>query len=182
MEAAEAFQRERYHDARRMLKPLADEASDVAAVRELHGLALYRLGRWREAARELEAFRAMSGSVEQHPVLADCYRALQRWSDVEELWAELRAVSPSSDLVTEGRIVAAGAVADRGDIRAAIGVLEDGPVRSKRPRWHHFRLWYALADLYERAGDVPRARDLFERIEQHEPGFADVRERLGALA
>ena len=30
-------------------------APDVAAVRELYGLTLYRLGRWREAVREFRA-------------------------------------------------------------------------------------------------------------------------------
>ncbi|MGZ8752390.1 MAG: tetratricopeptide repeat protein, partial [Acidimicrobiia bacterium] len=39
----------------------------------------------------------------------------------------------------------------------------------------------ALADLEERAGNTPRARELFRRIEQHDKTFADVAERLGAL-
>ena len=56
-----------------------------------------------------------------------------------------------------------------------------GPVRVKRPRRHHIRLWYALADLYERAGDTPRARELFGRIVAAEPDFADAAERLAAL-
>ena len=38
--------------------------------------------------------------------------------------------------------------------------------------------WYALADLYERAGDVPRARELFRRDPADQPGFADVAQRL----
>ncbi len=46
---------------------------------------------------------------------------------------------------------------------------------------HHLRLWYALADLEERAGNIPRARMLFDRIRRHEAGFADVAERLAAL-
>ena len=39
------------------------------------------------------------------------YRAQARWADVDELWQELREASPSGELVTEGRIVAAGAQA-----------------------------------------------------------------------
>ena len=46
---------------------------------------------------------------------------------------------------------------------------------------HHARLWYALADLYERAGDAPKARDLFARVVAAEPGLADAAERLHAL-
>ena len=40
---------------------------------------------------------------------------------------------------------------------------------------------YALADLYERAGDIARARELFERIRAQDPHFADVADRLRAL-
>src|SRR5438270_12496826 len=61
MEAAKAFERDRYKDADRQLKQLADQAPDVPAVRELYGLNLYRLGRWRAAANQLEAFRQLTG-------------------------------------------------------------------------------------------------------------------------
>src|SRR6185503_21282077 len=94
-DAGRAFEAERYLDAKRILDGLAKRAPGSAAVRELHGLTLYRLGRWEAAAKELEAFRTLTASTEQHPVLADCYRALERWSDVEDLWHELREASPS---------------------------------------------------------------------------------------
>ena len=54
-----------------------------------------------------------------------------------------------------------------------------GSVRKPKP--HHLRLWYALADLYERAGDLPRARTLFRRVQRHDAEFADVAERLKSL-
>ena len=181
MEAAKAFERERYKDADRTLKALADEAPDVPAVRELYGLNLYRLGRWNQAAKQLELFRQQTGSVEQHPVLADCYRALGRHAKADKLWGELRTTDAPAEVMTEGRIVAAGSLADRSDIAGAIRLLEKGPVKVKRPRPHLLRLWYALADLYERAGDTPRARELFGRVTAAEPDFADSAERLAAL-
>jgi hypothetical protein len=52
----------------------------------------------------------------------------------------------------------------------------------KRPREHHLRLWYALADLEERAGEHARARALFDRVAAHDPSFADVGARRRALA
>ncbi len=181
-QAADAFERDHLADALRILKPLSKEASNVPAVRELTGLAYYGTGQWVAAAKELEAFRSIAGSVEQHPVLADSYRALKRYSMVAELWEELREASPGAALVTEGRIVAAGALADQGDINGAIQLLERGPVRPTRSAGlHHARLWYALADLYERAGDSPKARDLFGRVVALEPGLADAAERLIAL-
>jgi tetratricopeptide (TPR) repeat protein len=181
-EAAGAFERGRYIDARRMLKPLADEAPGAASVRELYGLTLYHLDRWREAARELEAFRSLTGSVEQHPVLADAYRALKRYKKVDELWEELRQASPGAELVAEGRIVAAGAKADRGDLQGAIALLEKAKLDLKRPRDHTLRLIYALADLYERVGDMPKARDLFGRIAERDRDFFDAADRARALA
>ena len=180
-EASRAFAAARFEDARRLLAPIARDASDVAEVRELYGLTLYRLGRFKAAMRELEAFRHLSGSVEQHPVLADCHRALRRWADVEALWQELGAVSPSADLVTEGRIVLAGAKADRGDLPAAVRTLESGWKLPSRPRPHHLRRAYVLADLYERAGRSPRARELFGWIASHDPDLADVSDRVRAL-
>ncbi|MDQ4070778.1 MAG: tetratricopeptide repeat protein, partial [Actinomycetota bacterium] len=181
-QAADAFQRDHLPDAVRILRPLSKEAPAVPAVRELTGLALYGTGQWAAAAKELEAFRSLTGSVEQHPVLADCYRALKRYPKVTELWDELREASPGAALVTEGRIVAAGALADQGDVRGAIRLLEKGPVRPRgRVGTHHARLWYALADLYERAGDAPKARELFARVVETDPGLADAAERLAAL-
>ncbi|MFP5316763.1 MAG: tetratricopeptide repeat protein [Acidimicrobiia bacterium] len=182
LEAARAFERGRVQDTWRIVRPLAEEAPDAATVRELAGLALYRLGRWKPAIAHLEAFARLTGSVEQHPVLADCYRALGRHAKVQSLWEALREISPSAELVTEGRIVMAGSLADRGELRKAIALLEKGPVSPRRPVTHHLRLWYALADLYERVGDAPRARDLFGRVAAVDPDLADTAERLSALS
>jgi tetratricopeptide (TPR) repeat protein len=179
--ASRAFDRERFTEARKLLKPLAERAPGSAPVRELYGLTLYRLGEWRAAARELEAFRTLTGSAEQLPVLTDCYRALKRYDKVEELWKELAAASPSAEIVTEGRIVAAGALADRGELDRAIRFLEAGQKPAKRMRTHHIRLNYVLADLVERAGDIPRARQLFRRVADADPDFADVSNRLRTL-
>jgi tetratricopeptide (TPR) repeat protein len=164
------------------LRPLAEAAPQAASVRELLGLTYYRLGRWKEAVRELEAFRELERTTEQHPVLADCYRALDRRTEVEELWDELREASPSADLVAEGRIVMAGSMADKGDLAGAISLLEKAHKSPKRAEVHHLRQAYALADLYERAGEVAKARGLFRWVLDHEPSFADAAERASALA
>jgi len=82
----------------------------------------------------------------------------------------------------EGRIVAAGAFADQGRLDDAIKVLERAPAGAKRVLPHHLRLWYALADLHERAGDIPAARALFRKVSAQDPRFVDVAERLAALS
>ena len=140
------------------------------------------MGRWKEAVRELEAFRQLSGaSTEQHPVLADCRRALGQHAEVDRLWDELREASPNGELVTEGRIVTAGSLADRGDLAGAVRTLAKGFRLSSSPREHHLRRAYALADLYERAGDLPQARALFERIGVADPTFLDAADRADAI-
>lgn len=179
--ASDSFKRGRFEEARKTLRPLADAAPAAASVRELYGLTLYRLGRWKPAASELEAVRSLTGDVEQHPVLADCYRALGRHRQVEELWAELGAASPSGDLVAEGRIVAAGSLADQGRISEAIKLLEPAVRPARKAQQRHLRIAYVLADLYERAGELPKAREMFQRVAAGDPDFVDVRSRLRSL-
>jgi len=180
-EASRAFEHDRFDEARLTLRPIAEKAPGAASVRELYGLTLYRLGRWKDAARELEAFRTLTRSTEQHPVLADCYRALKRWTHVDELWEELRAASPSPELVSEGRIVVAGALADRGRLAEAIALLQQSPPPRQKVQLRHLRECYVLADLYERSGDVARARELFRFVSAEEPDFADAAERAASL-
>jgi hypothetical protein len=181
-DAGRAFQAERFGDARALLRPVVKEAPGLPDGRELMGLTLYRLGKWREAIDQLEAFRELTDSTEQHPVLADCYRALGRINDVEFLWQELGDASPSSEVVTEGRIVLAGTYADQGDLAKAIRTLQAGWKLPKRPADQHLRRAYALADFYDRAGKTARARELFKWISGHDPRFADVKTRVKQLS
>ncbi len=181
-DAATAFAGDRFGEARSILTPIVKEVPDLAEARELYGLTLYRLGRWKDAARELDAFVELSGnSTEQHPVLADCRRALRQFGEVDRLWEELRESSPSGPLVAEGRIVVAGSLADRGDLAGAIQLLAKGFRFPKRAMDHHLRRAYALADLYERSGDIPQARALYGQIQRAGAGYLDVDERIGAL-
>ena len=181
-EAVKAYERDRYDDALRTLRPVARAAPMSATVRELHALTLYRLGKWAAAIRELEAFHALTGSFDQHPVLADCHRALRHFREVEAVWDELRRTSPAPEVLAEGRIVMAGALADQGDLAGAIALLEQAKTKERPPPLHHLRVWYALADLYERAGDVPRARALFRTVLDADPTLFDTAGRISALA
>ena len=87
-----------------------------------------------------------------------------------------------AELVVEGRIVVAGAKADQGDLTSAIRLLEQNWNPPKRPLGHHLRRAYSLADLYDRAGRAPRARELFSWVAEHAPDLADVQERVKALS
>lgn len=180
-DATAAYAEDRFDDARKVLKPIAELIPEEPAVRELYGLSLYRLGKWRKAADELEEFARRSGSTEQHPVLADCYRALGQHARVQELWDEIGEESLAAPLVAEGRIVYAGSLADRGMLAEAIAVLEAGALGDKALKDHHLRMRYVLGDLYDRAGEQQSARRWFETVASASPGFFDVQDRLRQL-
>ena len=150
--ASEALDRGYENQALRLLRPYRETMPDDTNLRELMGLAYYRQGKWAAAIKELEALYKLTASTVHHPILMDSFRALGRHKRTDELWAELRAVSPAADIVTEGRIVAAGSLADRGKLPEAIALLERSVKPPRRVAEHHLRLWYALADLHERAG------------------------------
>lgn len=179
--ASAALDRERFDEARRMVTPLVRELPRVAAVHEINGLASYRTGRWRQAAQSLELARQLKPDPALLPVLADCYRALKQWDDVDGVWRDVKAASPAHDIMAEARIVVAGSYADRGDIGRAIEVMQPDQQAPKRVRAHHLRQWYVLADLYDRAGDTVSATRWFQQIALGDPQFADVRDRLRAL-
>lgn len=171
-QAAVAFAQDHFVQARKILRPIVEEAPSASGPREILGLVQYRLGNWDDAIRHLEMFCDLNpGCTEQHPVLEDCYRAKRRWARVEELWNELRESSPSGDLVNEGRIVYAGSLADQGRLVDAIRELERGWRVPSRPKTRHIRRAYALAKMYDRSGDQIRATRLYQWLEVHDPDF-----------
>ena len=178
-----AFERARYQDSSRAIRVVAEECPGVAAVRELAGLAAYRSGKWREAVRHLQAHAALTDSSEHLPVLMDCQRALGKPKKVADLWSQLRQSSPEPDVLAEGRIVAAASLADTGDLQGGISMLATAGASKalRNPSNRHVRQWYLLGDLYERAGDVPRAREMFERVLKVDREAYDVVDRLAGL-
>ena len=182
--AARAYSGDRYLEAFRITRSLVGRAPGSAAVLELHGLTCYRLGRWREAVTHLEAARNLAAEdPSQLPVIMDCRRALGQHRRVEQLWEELRSCSPPSDVLCEGRLVLAAQRADRGDLDSAIALLASARAgrNLRRPAARHLRQWYVFADLYERAGDLSHARELFSRVARADPELADVQQRLADL-
>ncbi len=178
-----AYERERYRDASRILKTVADAIPNAPSVRELVALSQYHQGYWKAALVNLEVFATLTGSVDQHPVRMDCQRALGRPKRVEALFTELRHGSPDPEVLSEGRLVLAGTRADTGDLTGAISLLvEAGAGRLVRnPAERHLRQWYVLGDLMERSGDLPKARELFLRVAAVDPEAYDVAQRLESL-
>jgi hypothetical protein len=140
-----------------------DRASRIAAVREAVGVTAYHAEDYAEAARELRAYRRMSGDESYRAVLADCERALGRPEVALRLVAEALAAAPDAAEQAELRLVEAGARRDLGELAAARLVLEDelgtgrDPVGLTREAPERLRLASAYADLLRDLGEEQRA-------------------------
>ncbi len=181
--AAEAYDRHRYEEALRLGRIVANTTPGVAAVRELTGLAAYRADRWAMAKVHLRAHFAITGDPEHLPLIMDADRANHRYRAVEKTFAELVDHTPTAEVLAEGRIVMAATLADQRRFDEAVELLTyAGAAKQLRnPSYRHVRLWYALADVYDRAGDTTAARELFARVVQAEPDAYDAAQRLREL-
>jgi tetratricopeptide (TPR) repeat protein len=180
-EAAAAFAEEDYSTAIRLGEQAKHMALRSVSARELLGLAYYRAGRWQEAARELAAFKRISGTTDQNPVLADCHRAMGKPQRALELCDEIDERSSSPAVAYEAAIVAAGALADMDRLDDAIRRLERLDLRPAVAEAHHVRLWYMLADLLERRGRYTQAKEWFSAAAAADPDLTDAPERASRL-
>jgi tetratricopeptide (TPR) repeat protein len=163
----------------------AAEAKSLAprsgAVREVLGIALYRSGRYKEALAELQAYRRLTGRLDQNHLIADSFRAVGAPEKAVPVAREaIRARLPDAPRA-ESAIVAASALADLGRTDEALAVLAGFPVRGTARREHEVRMWYVEGDLLERTGRRQEAIATFRRILRVEPDAFDVAERIAAL-
>ncbi|WP_448619579.1 tetratricopeptide repeat protein [Geodermatophilus sp. URMC 65] len=152
-----------------------DRASRIAIVREAVGVAAYHAGDYAEAARELRAYRRMSGDPGYRAVLADCERALGRPEVALRLVREALAERPDAEEAVELRLVEAGVRQDLGELPAARLVLEGVLGGSPRPDSVDLtdptvlRLATAYADLLEAAGETAAAEQWRTAVATHTP-------------
>jgi tetratricopeptide (TPR) repeat protein len=181
--AAEAYDRHRYEEALRLAKAVADVTPGVAPVRELTGLAAYRAERWSLARANLRAYFDLTADAAHLPLIMDCERAIRKYRAVEKTFAIVVESEPSAEVLAEARIVLASAWADEGKFADAIDLLQRaGAAKALRnPSYRHIRLWYTLADIYDRAGDTAMARESFARVVAADPEAYDARRRLEDL-
>jgi len=180
LSAATAFEEGRLDEAVELLEGAKKHAPRSPSVRELAGLVHYHRGDWRGAARELAAYRRLSGRYDQDPVYADALRALGRPEKAAEVLAVLPADEVSEEVYQEGLIVRSGALRDLGRFDEAVEVLRAGPLEVSEVRPHHLRFWYSFAEALEGAGLRSQARQWWDVIYAEDPSFFDVaRRRLG---
>ena len=182
VDAIDAYEHDRYGEARTKLLNVLEVAPDFVSAIELIGLTEYRLGKWQDAIKRLEHCYQLTGSSLQDPVIADCYRALGRTEELEAVWKRLKEASPGAEVVAEGRIVYASYLAESGQAAQAIALLETALGHDRRPRLHDLRQIYVLAGLYESAGNVALARETFKLLMDFDATLYDVAERLADLS
>jgi tetratricopeptide (TPR) repeat protein len=181
--AAELYQREDYRGAATEAGKAKALAPRSASVREMLGLALYALERYREALTEMQAYRRMSGRADQNHIIADCLRAVDRPDRAVPL-AEEALASRGVPLraKTEAVIVAASALADEGKFDQALGLLRRIRTRDDVAGFEVMRVWYVTGDILARAGRTQEAAREFRKILRHDAGAYDAAERLAQLS
>jgi tetratricopeptide (TPR) repeat protein len=139
-------------------------------VREAVGVAAYHAGDYAEAARELRAYRRMTGDHGYRAVLADCERALGRPEVALRLVAEALGESPDEDELAELRLVEAGARRDLGEDAAARLILEAAlggrPTPDSLVEGDEIRLRFAAAyaDLLHAQGEEALAQQWHDAV------------------
>lgn len=180
-EAVDLLQRDRGSAAVTAALRAKDLAPRSGAVREILGMALYRAERFREALRELQAYRRITGRLDQNHLIADSHRALGTPEKaVEPARDALKARLPE-EVRAEAAIVGASALADLGRFTEALSMLRSPPTRDRESRDSDLRVWYVTGDILDRAGRKAEAAREFERIVRHDPGAFDAAERLAGL-
>lgn len=180
-DAAGAFAASDLEEAARLADQAKHLALRSAAARELLGLIHYHSGRFQAAARELAAFKRLSGSQDQDPVLADCHRGLGRPQRALEICDQIEPKAVPPAVFYEGAIVAAGGLADLGRIDEAIGRLERLELHPAVASEHHIRAWYALGDLLERRGRFQQALEWFDAAAEADAEATNAGERAARL-
>ena len=142
----------------------------------------------REAAAETAyAAGRMTGNDDYLPVMADCERALGRPQAALKIAKEARRKQLEPALAIEMIIVESGARNDLGQQPEARRVLHQAILdldnrRAARLGTPAARLYYAYADLLERAGKQPEARRWFDEAAAYDAdGETDAVDRRDLL-
>jgi tetratricopeptide (TPR) repeat protein len=164
----------------------AEEAKAVAprsgAVREVLGMSLYQAERYREAIRELQAYRRITGRADQNHLIADAHRALGAPEKAVEIAREaLRIRAVPEEARAESAVVGASALADMQRFDEALTLVRGFPAREGAARPFELRLWYVAGDILERSGRRREAAAEFRKVVRHDAGAFDAAERLARL-
>jgi tetratricopeptide (TPR) repeat protein len=169
-QAALSFVAGRYGKALHHAEEAKALSPRFAAVREILGLAAYRVERWEQALTELRTYRRLTGDTTHLPVEMDVLRALERGNDVETAYALLRRLGGSRAALDEGRVVYGSFLLDQDRAREAWDLTKPTSL-SARPTEEELRVWYVAGRAAARLGDRATAKRLYQAIQEADPGF-----------
>ena len=180
-EAAAAFTDGRYHQAVRRAERAKQSAPRDATVREILGLAAYRVGDWQTALRELRTYRRFTGETTHLPVEIDVLRALNRDEDVETAWQQLQDLGARPAVAKEGIVVYASFLTDRGRLEQAAKLVMPRRIKDD-PFEEDLRVWYVAARVAALQGNRSRAMELRNAILASDPAFPGIDELESMIA
>lgn len=179
-QAALAFVAGRYGKAQHHAEEAKELSPRLASIREILGLAAYRLGKWKQALPELRTYRRLSGDTTHLPVEMDVLRALERDADVEAAFALLRRLGGGRATMDEGRVVYASFLLDHDRAREAWELTRPGSLGAD-PSESELRVWYVAGRAAARLGERATARRLYQAIQEADPGFPGLDELESAF-
>ena len=179
--AVAAMEKGKATEAQRLAEQAKGLATRSAAVREILGLAYYEGERFREALRELQAYRRISGRADHNHLIADAHRALGTPEKAVPLAREALKARIPPESKAEAIVVGGAALADLGRYDEAVALLRAFRTNPDAARPFDLRVWYVLGDVLQRAGRTRDAEREFRRILRHDPDACDVAESLASL-
>src|SRR5207237_10390424 len=124
---------------------------------------------WREALREMQAYRRMSGRLDENHVIADCYRALGKPERAAPEAEEALAAQVPDEVRAECAVVGASALADLDRVESALGFIRRVTGGAAVGRPFDLRLWYVTGDILARLGRTDEAAEECERVLRYGP-------------
>lgn len=181
-DAASAFADEKFPQARSLLLRAKKMSPRAEAVRELLGLAAYRMGEWEEALRELRTFRRVAGDTSHMPIEMDTLRALGRPGDVHKTYDRYRELGGRPATESEIRVVYGAFLLDEGEPRAAWDLTRPKKLAGNAAP-HELRRWYVAARAAAALNDGATARKILAAIAESEseiPGMDELEIEVAA--
>ena len=172
---SKAFKRERFEEARKILRPLAERRRPPSPCASSSGSPTTGSAAGRRPPPSSRPSATSAAPPSSTPCSPTATGRSGRHAKVAELWEELRAASPSAALVAEGRIVSAGSLADQGRLEDAIRAARAPPSRPpSAPRSTTSASPTRWPTCTSGPATCRKARQLFTIVAAADPELGDV--------
>lgn len=180
-DAGRALAEGHFEVALRTARRAKAKAPRDATVREVIGIAAYRLQSWQEALRELRTYRRLAGDDVHLPVEMDILRALGRPDGVEQTWAQVLERVDDEEVAAEAAVVYAAFLLDEDRPEEAADVAAPPRPSAHPPPWH-LKRWHVAARAAAALGNMPAAhrwRDAIAAADPGAPGLDELDRLIG---